>query len=106
MSVKIFSFSRFSRTIFSNAFSRNALTSPEHKSSVIDLNDYLKVGCWSVLNKAEDQQFIKEVQSYDIIILQARNKYDDTFFIDKSCSQLNINRAKESQYPNAGGIRI
>ena len=58
------------------------------------------------MNKAEDQQFIKEVQSYDIIILHARNKNDGIFFKDKSCSQLNINRAKESQYPNAGGIRI
>ena len=43
----------------------------------IVMKNYLKVGCWnvhniksSVLNKAEDQQFIKEVQSYDIFCMQ------------------------------------
>ena len=70
----------------------------------------MKVGCWNVhniksciLNKAEDKQFINEVQLYDIFCMQ-ETKNDEIGFIDKSYWQLNISRPKESQYPNSGGM--
>ena len=74
------------------------------------MRNYLKVGCWNVhnikscvLNKAEDKQFINEVQLYDIFCMQ-ETKNDEICFIDKSYWQLNISRPKESQYPNSGGM--
>ena len=76
------------------------------------MRNYLKVGCWNVhnikscvLNKAEDKQFINEVQLYDIFCMQ-ETKNDQICFIDKSYWQLNISRPKESQYPNSGGMML
>ena len=50
----------------------------------------LKIGCWNVhniksslFNKAEDKQFLKEIQSYDIFCMQ-ETKCAETIFIDKS----------------------
>ena len=60
---------------------------------------------FTVLDIAEDQQFMKEVQSYDIFCMQEKRN-DDISFIDKSYWQFNISRGKESQYPTSGGMML
>ena len=52
----------------------------------------------SVLNKAEEQQFIKAVLSYDIFCTQ-ETKNDDIFFIDKVSKGAKI-RNRYNQVPH------
>ena len=76
------------------------------------MKQFLKIGCWNVhniksnlFNKAEDKLFLKEAQSYDIFCMQ-ETKSEETIFIDKSYFSYCVNRPKQGQFPNSGGMMV
>ena len=77
-----------------------------------NMKQFLKIGCWNVHNvksnlenKAEDKLFIQEVISYDIFCMQ-ETKCEESIFIDKSYFSYCINRPKQGQFPNSGGMMV